>query len=325
MRKLISISVKTLLKKLHNGEHFRFYDAAVIKALAALMNGLPQVSGMYDALKTVFDREDALYKISRASILTHNIGYLNGKRSAYFSYLWASVAIFKYEGSQADMQAVETLEFLHNTYKDMIRSNYYEMSGMMINFLQDCEKPEYKPSIQQLGLTDIVNKIKASEEEFDTIYDQRAYNQEQIADLGKLTEVRPEVDEAFITLIDGVNSAWTANELGAKDPAVRTKLLEVKEHITAAIHQAELVLAHRGHHKVKDDDKEDGETQTPTTPPTPPPPGTQTPNTDRPDASQTTQNPTDEPHHLDPNEHPAMGERKADEEKKKEDDKKDKK
>ncbi|MDR2497102.1 MAG: hypothetical protein LBD21_08240 [Tannerellaceae bacterium] len=57
-----------------------------------------------------------------------------------------------------------------------------------------------------------------------------------------------------------------------------------------------------------------------------PPPGTQTPNTDRPDASQTPQNPTDEPHHLDPNEHPAMGERKKDDEqKKKEDEEKNKK
>ncbi|MDR2495628.1 MAG: DUF6261 family protein [Tannerellaceae bacterium] len=323
MQKFIPISFKTLLKKLHIAEHYFFYDSAIISVLLTLMNSLPQLSGMFNALKTVFDREDALYKLSQASMLTSKLRILNGKRCAYFTHIWGLIDILKYENLAANIQeAIEKLEFLHNTYKSLIYGNYTEISGMMINFLQDCEKPAYQPSIQLLGLTEVVDKIKTAETEFEALYNERSFSKEQIAEMGKLAEIRIEVDNAFSTLVDAINYTWTANEMGAGDPALRAKLIEVKEHIAAAIHQTELNLARRGHHKVKEDDKEDGGTQTPTTPPTPPPPGTQTPNTDRPDASQTTQNPTDEPHHLDPNEHPAMGERKADEQKKKEDEKK---
>jgi hypothetical protein len=289
MQKLINIQVRTLLKSLHNGEHFRFYDSAIIKTLAPLMTSLPQMSGMYNALKTVFDREDALLKLSQGSILTKDIRFLNGKRSVYYSYLWASVAVFRYENLASNIQqAVETLEFLRNTYKDLLYANYADMSGMMINFLQDCEKPAYKPSIQLLGLTEIVNKIKAAEEEFDTLYDERAFNKEQIADLGKLVEVRPEVDDAFVTLIDAINFTWTANEMGAKDATLRANLIEAKDHIAAAIHQAELVLARRGHHKAKEDDKKDEGAQAPdtTNPPAPETPPQQ-PDTTNPPAPDT--------------------------------------
>ncbi|MDR2496988.1 MAG: hypothetical protein LBD21_07665 [Tannerellaceae bacterium] len=77
-------------------------------------------------------------------------------------------------------------------------------------------------------------------------------------------------------------------------------LFSIKE-VKAAIRQTELNLALRGHHKVKDD----GGTQPPTTPGKPaatphrPPGAPETPN----------RTPTNEQHHLDPNEHPFADER----------------
>jgi hypothetical protein len=312
MNKLMSISVKNLLRKLHNGEHYRFFDIAIIKALVALMPSVPQASGIFNALKTVFEKEDALYKLSLGSILTKDIRSFNDKRSAFFAYFWASVAIARYKNIAGFVAAVETLEFLHNIYKDMLRANYYEMSGMMINFLEDCEKPAYKPSIQLLGLTDIVDEIKAAQEEFDNLYEERSTDKGNLADLGKLAEVRVEVDDIFVTFIDALNTTWTANELGAKAPTLRTKLLEAKGVITNAISEAELVLTRRGHHKAKEEDKKDEGTQAPDTtnppaPETPPqqPDTTNPPAPDTPPQQPDTSFPPFNPEDLNP---PAAGE-----------------
>ena len=62
--------------------------------------------------------------------------------------------------------------------------------------------------------------------------------------MGKLTKIRFEVDDIFYSLVGAVNMSWTANEIGPQDPDVRQKLI-AKETITAAISQAQLLLAHR--------------------------------------------------------------------------------
>jgi hypothetical protein len=325
MNKFFSLHFKKILIKLHAGEHYDFFQNGIIHALLTVIATLPTLSPIFGALQSVFQREDDVYKQSLAATQTGAITFLHEKRIALFNHFWSSVAMAKYYNNPALAQAAEKLQFLRNNYKHIPTANYQDASGMMTNFLEDCLKPEWKPSIEALDLLAIITMEQTTNEEFKALYVERSIEKTATAEIGKLSEIRTEVDSAFDAFIENVNVAWRTNEMVAKDATVRNGLLEVRRIITAAITQAETNLARRGHHKTKDDDKNDNTddgTQTPITPPTPPPPGTQQPNTDRPDASQTTQNPTDEPHHLDPNEHPAMGERKADEQKKKEEEKK---
>ena len=128
-----------------------------------------------------------------------------------------------------------------------------------------------------------------------TLYQERSMTKEQIAELGKLSEIRFDVDDVFDSFVDTINVNWTSNEMDAKDPNIRSKLLELKGIISAAIHQAQLNLAHRGAYKIKDDNKTDD--------------GSQTPDATLPAAPDVpNQNPSGGPHPLDPNEHPSMGE-----------------
>ncbi|MDR2496806.1 MAG: DUF6261 family protein [Tannerellaceae bacterium] len=273
------------------------------------------LNSIFTALQTAFAKEDNLYKQSQAAFQTPEIHTLHDARVAYFNFLWDCVNIIKYKNDPSLTNAIARLEFLHHTYVHLPGENYYDMIGTMTNFLQDCELPEYHAALQLLSdaelfnLIKIVAEAKTANDTFKTLYHERSIDKVHVAALGRLTALRLDVDDAFVTFVDAVNIAWTSNELGAKDPDIRQHLVEVKDIITAAIQEAQLTLSRRGHHKPKDDGKEDEGTQTPdTTPPTPPTGGTQTPNTDRPAAPPTEQNPTDEPHHLDPNEHPAMGE-----------------
>ncbi|MDR2499218.1 MAG: DUF6261 family protein [Tannerellaceae bacterium] len=288
MQKFILIVFKTLLGKLHIAEHADFYERGIIKPLIALMSVLPIASGVFNALRTVYQKEDDLFKQSQASILTPEITALHEKRIALLVFFWHYVSMSKYFDDAALVQATDKLMFLKNNYKELPQANYTDANGLLTNFLEDCEKAEWAPLIQALGLTSLVGKIKTAHEAFKDLYTDRSFDKTHIAQMGKISEIRVEVDATFDAFIDSLNAAWTANEFGAKDATVRSTLLEAKEHIIAAIHQAEVNLARRGVHKVKEDDKTDEGTQAPdtTNPPAPQTPPQQ-PDTTNPPAPPT--------------------------------------
>ena len=260
MEKLISIPFKTLLRKFHNAEHYFFFNSNLIRLLVTPAGNLPTISSFY-------------------------------------SFFWHSVQIKRFSTDPTVLQAIHTLLFLENTYKGLAESTYAEQTGLVTNFLQACDNNIYKPLIQSLGLQPIIDEVRVAHNSFITLYDDRMMDKEHIAQLGKLADLRLEVDAAFSTFVDVVNSAWITNELSAKDTTVRTNLIEVRDIVSGAIHQGQERLARRGiHHKPKDDGKGDNNsnvgTQTPdaTNPPAPNVPP-QTPDTNPPTVNPDDLNP----------------------------------
>ena len=324
MNKLVSIHYKKLLTKLHIGEHYDFFQNGIIQGLMTLVAALGMVGDMFNALKAVFQREDDFYKQSLASALTSEITALHEKRIAVFNFIWYSASMAKYYNVAAKTLAAEKLLFLRNNYKHLPAASYQDASGIMTNFLEDCLNNEWKPLLELLDLWNLVLLAQDANNAFKVLYRERSVDKETVIEMGKLSEIRADVDSTFDALIETINVAWRTNEMGAKDQTVRASLLEVRRLIDAAVHQAELTLARRGHHK-KDDDKDNNGTGTPggTTPSTPggstqnpdttnpaaPNTPNQNPDTTNPAAPDTpNQNPSGGPHPLDPNEHPSMGE-----------------
>ncbi|MDR2497026.1 MAG: DUF6261 family protein [Tannerellaceae bacterium] len=309
MTRFISFAFKSLLRKLHNAEHADFYASGIIKHLIAIMPSLPTASGIFATLRTTYQKEDELFKQSQAAPQTKDMVALHEKRISLFTFFWNSVNMAKFFDNAAKAAAGESLQFLHNIYKDMSLANYTDANGLMTNFLEDCDKPQWKPFIETLELTQLIGMAKAANEAFIDLFRERSFDKAQAADMGTLYVARNNVDEVFDAFVEAVSAAWTANEFGPKDPAVRAALIEVRERISGAVSDAELVLARRGRHKIKSDDKTDDATQTPdTTNPAPPPGDNQNPDTMNPSVNPPTQQPGGGPHVLDPNEHPPAGE-----------------
>ncbi|MDR2533385.1 MAG: DUF6261 family protein [Tannerellaceae bacterium] len=273
MKNFISFAYKTLMRHLHNAEHVDFYESGIISKLAALIASLPIVGPVFAVLIAAFQKEDALFKQSQASVYTGRIAWLHEKRIGLYNFFWNSVNVVKYYEDPLLTPAAEALQFLRHNYKDLPEANYTDANGLMTNFIEDCDKPEWQQHIQTLGLAPLFAKIKTAHNEFKDIYRERSFDKEHLAQIGKLNTLRAEVDASFTSVIESINASWIANEYGAKDAAVRAALLESKEHIGAAIHQAELVLARRGTihppHK-KDDGTQTPDTSLPGAPPTPP-------------------------------------------------------
>ncbi|MDR2498001.1 MAG: DUF6261 family protein, partial [Tannerellaceae bacterium] len=285
MTRLIPVNFKTLLRKLRIGEHFEFFYSGIINGLATLITTYATPNSMYNALKTAFQREDAYYKQSQASTLTPELAAFHEQRIGLFVFFWNYVSAFKYLGDAAKTLAAEKLQFLRNNYKATTSVGYLETSGMLTNFLEDCQKNEWKTLIQLLGLMFIIDKMTEANTSFQGLYVERSTDKEQIADIGKWDEIRFDVNGAFEAMIEAINIEWRANELGAKDQAIRTNLNNIKDVVAGAIHQAELTLARRGHKKTTDDGASDEGTQTPdtTNPPAPDTPP-QAPDTTNPPA-----------------------------------------
>ncbi|MDR2497060.1 MAG: DUF6261 family protein [Tannerellaceae bacterium] len=315
MIRFVNIRFRALLKKLHIGEHYDFFQNGIITGLSPLISSLPMLNIIFNALQTVFQREDDFYKQSMASTLTAEITFLHEKRIALFNYIWYCVGMTKYYNNTAMKEAADKLKLLRNNYRHLSSASYQDASGIMTNFLEDCMKPEWKPSLEAINMMDTVNMAVSTNNTFKSLYRERSIDKETVVEMGKLHEIRTDVDSAFDALIETVNVAWRENEMGAKNASVRANLTEVRRIIDASIHQAELTLARRGHHKTKDEDKTDEGTQTPDAS-NPQPPGTtdpnqpnETPNIINPQPPGVTpEPPTDGPHVLDPNEHPPAGE-----------------
>ena len=112
-----------------------------------LLDDFPTIKGMLNRLKSVFLVEDNLFKLSQRSILTETIARLNETRVAYFIFVRRCIDMVQYAGAPEIKPAVDRIKFLYNTYKGLPEQNYYDMSGTMTNFLQDCEIPVNREAI----------------------------------------------------------------------------------------------------------------------------------------------------------------------------------
>jgi hypothetical protein len=302
MKKFIPTPFKLLFRKLYIGEHFFIYFNSLIAPLTVLINGLPMLTAMFNALKTVFGKEDELFKHSQMAFQTKEIHDLHDKQIVCVNFFWDAVEFFRHQKNTALEAAIAKLDYLHHTYVDLTNSTYLDMGGMVINFLQDCSKPEYQSAIQTLSATQFVNLtavlgvLQTASDDFNALYEERTLDKEQAAALGRLSEIRFDVDDVLDSFIDAANVAWTDNELGAKNPDTRQKLTEVKQVVTGAIHQAQLTLARRGRHRMPSGGGS----------------GTQTPDASNPAAPDTPpQTPDATPPAINPDElnPPAVGER----------------
>ncbi|MDR2534026.1 MAG: DUF6261 family protein [Tannerellaceae bacterium] len=255
MKKLISIRFRDLLRKLYNGEHSGFYDRQIY-ILGSIISRLPQLEGLYLDLKAVFKREEDVFKKNEGSLLTPDIAKLAEMITAYFSYFKHSVDIVRFSKNNSELNAMSKLLFLINTYADIMTAGYTDMSGMADVFLENCDDPEYKPSVELLGLSAQVTRMRAAHASFTSLYNTRSLNREHIAELGRLRDIRPEVDDAFASLVDGVNVAWITNEIGAKDANLGEALIEAKEMIVGLIRQMKIEVAHRGKKRKRSAHKE---------------------------------------------------------------------
>ena len=246
MEKPITEPFKTSLQHLRIGSHYAFFADDVIAPLQSLVPLLPELSSSFGRLGVKVASEEILYKTSLASLLTPELKLLSRERNAGFDLFKKVVNYGEFAKTDARKEAYKKLLPLVGVYKDATKGTYTDISGKLTNFIIDCEKPEYQTPLQALALMDLYDDIKVANNLFRSKYHDREVDKEYLATRGKLSQIRPEVDGAFVEFVDVLNSAWIYNEEALKDATKRDNLRKIEVALKAAIHQMKENLERRG-------------------------------------------------------------------------------
>ncbi|MDR2496586.1 MAG: DUF6261 family protein [Tannerellaceae bacterium] len=291
--------IKQYSKLLHNVLNAQFvqFFFALITRLTGKAEKIARLVALWLALKQAVAALDDSFKWPAAAPETQLLVQLNEEREGLLTIIFTIVKTLRKTAGDPAVKAAA--EHIYNSVKNFASTKgmeYEAKTAMITNFVQDLELPENAAHLAALGIALYIAQLKAKNEAFQAHYETRfdaQYAHKQSGSTGKLREDVINVFDTFVTGLEGMYVTETV-------PAARDDIQDVIDAINAEIAQFIIILDRHHGIKKKDDGKKDEDTQTsdtqkPDTTPTPAP--------DTPD-----QNPTDEPHHLDPGEHPAMGE-----------------
>ncbi|MDR2496168.1 MAG: DUF6261 family protein [Tannerellaceae bacterium] len=263
------------------------------------ISNVPRLQVRFNALKGVFVIFDNGFKRPLSAPETEEIRTFDMQRRGVFILLDDAVKKnARYSVIPEVKAAAKGLLPLFENYSGAPDAEYEAETAFYVNLLQELQKPENAARMQRLGQTENVTALEQINVEFQTFYQTRLKNRYDFKQEGTTRQRGKNlIDELvkFSRAVDGLLlSASDANEIAALNGII-ANINALMEQYTIIVHRRIGVKS-----KKKTDDKKDEETQAPDTP-------TETPDTTNPEDTGT-QNPSDEPHHLDPGEHPPAGE-----------------
>jgi hypothetical protein len=295
---------------LTNGELFEFC-LSIIESIAALMPRVPRLQARYDAYKAVFDIYDDAFKKALKAPETEELKNLDAKRKGVFILLDDVVRKnARYSLIPEVQAAAKGLLPVFDNFAGTPRDEYEEETGAIINMLQDLKKPENIARIARLAQDENVGVLEQINNDFQTFYQSRLKNRYDFKQEGNTRQRANNLIGELKLFAKAVNGL----QLSASSPDELSALKAIIANVNAIMEQFNIIFHRRLNLKAskkKNAGKKDDATQTldatnPPAPETPP----QKSDTSLPNApAPYNQPPASGSHQLDPNEHPAMGER----------------
>ncbi|MDR1646096.1 MAG: DUF6261 family protein [Tannerellaceae bacterium] len=231
-------------KKLRNAEHFDLYENIAKhfegKELPPLL--VPFLTKFLQS----FAREDTIYKRYLNKENTRLVKEAHEKRKVSIMALKRTFELGAYSEETPQQTAAASLLRVMENYSAAYYAPMTETSAMIVNMIQDLKLPQYASAITLLNATDAIARLKRDNDEFMTLYAERAYNEGEQKDEGSLFEARNQDDHDFGNLANAINVFYQANEMQhPKDPAVSTVLGDIIRFINSYLRQHEAIYARR--------------------------------------------------------------------------------
>ncbi|MDR1357280.1 MAG: DUF6261 family protein [Tannerellaceae bacterium] len=224
-----------------NGEHFDFHRFIVVYA-NPLITGVPESQPLWNVFHNLFLREDIIYKRSSGSVETKYLKEANIARRSAFAVFRGSVNVAAIGSDGAEKEAAVILTEILKNYKAIRTAPMTETDALIVNMLQDLDKPRYAAAVQTLKLASIIEKIETENDRFMSLYEERARNLENSEEQGTMKEIRPKVDKAFKAFTLSLDITYSSGKLTGKDV---TAAEDIMDYINAMVDQFERVLARR--------------------------------------------------------------------------------
>ncbi|MDR2810499.1 MAG: DUF6261 family protein [Tannerellaceae bacterium] len=234
----------SLLKRLRNGEHFDFYGNII-----DFMNGreqkTPALLPLWNTFRTLYDTEDEIYKRSLKAVETKYIDEADSARIDTYMGIKRKVKFMTFSTDPQEAAAAQTLMEVIENYKNINRSALTEKTSLIINMVQDFDRPRYSAAVTTLQLISLIDKLEQENSEFKVIYTERTQHLNEEKSLGNMYYIRPKVDKAFSEFTEAVNAFYKTNELLEKDVTLQAALADIIQFVNSYISQYERIYARR--------------------------------------------------------------------------------
>ncbi|MDR2938231.1 MAG: DUF6261 family protein [Prevotellaceae bacterium] len=236
--------VKRNLYVARNAEHYQFHDDALRVASfdLATRHGFVELREAYALL---FEMEKGVFLRNKSFVDTEAIRQADKKRDELFFFLKQTAESNLFSPTPERKSAAEQLAFLMKPYRGAAKRPHAENTAQLSSLVSDLQKPECAQPLSLLGLTDVVQLLRAANEEFMTLYNNRSNEKLTRAEVDTMKELRLKVDEAFATVVKAINSLYQANELIGHNPAVEDELGRAIDSINALQLQLQQTLGLR--------------------------------------------------------------------------------
>lgn len=229
--------VKThFLSHLTNAEHYDTMEA-VLAVARPYVDAFPMLKDVWAELEDAFDKEKAMWKITRKMEATAQLKELDRQRTQSIRRIRKTIAFYRGSPVAAEQQAARSLRSIVRHYRTATYQPYMMDSAMIRAFLDVLDEETNAESIARLGLRPLIEQAEAENEAFHTLFWERAREMGVLQD-AKLRPARRATDLALSAVAHAANSLCTTCAMTAPESepfaTLRTLILKANAQLSKA-------------------------------------------------------------------------------------------
>lgn len=233
------------LARARNAEHYRLQEA-LLKAITVEFATKYQLTALLKAFSEAFKNEDSIYLQTRGFADTKELADLDVERDRLFRLISLTIQSKELSLDETEAEAGTKLAYVLKPYKGAASKADAENTALVSDLVKKLQAADNSQYVETLKLTTAVEKLKTTNEAFDTLYSHRADEKRVKSLTNKLEDARKQVDAAFLELSKAINAIYAVNALVEKDETKEAEVGAVIDAVNAEILQFSETLQRRG-------------------------------------------------------------------------------
>jgi hypothetical protein len=219
MKKIKEIT-RPSFRLVRNAEHYN-YHTNVLKAITPIMAKNYNMEDHRLAYEKLFKKEDEAFTRNRAFEETKDIQGADQKRDELFFFIKRFIENMRYNPDPVLKAAGRNLDEVLEPYRNAHRKSFQENTAMIDFFVKEMEENESRfKALEHLDLIRPLELLKAANESFRTLFNERSAKRHQRNMKDKLKQLRPQVDQAFFEVVKFVNAVYLVSHEITKEKQV---------------------------------------------------------------------------------------------------------
>jgi hypothetical protein len=195
------------LSRLRNAEYYLLIQSILGRFNQPIAEEL-KFEALIGNLKEAFDRFEITFLSNQSSILTPEIQQADRARDDYFIGLGDIVKALDRLGNEEEKRAAAAISHAMRPYINTPRATMNENTAQLKAFIYDMSQPGNLYNINVLKLADKISALEDLNVNFDDLLHARTENKVTSEQVGKLVELRKEIDPAYRAVVDRVNALY---------------------------------------------------------------------------------------------------------------------